>query len=144
MSIDSFWVWLIIGLLFLGSELLSGAFVLVFFGMAAIATSFLTLFGINHPAILIVFFAVTSLINLLVFRKRLLKSKGGDSDKAFSADAGKSILLSDRLPAGGEGTISYQGSPWSAINLESVPLEKGTYVRIVKTEGIKLYVQREK
>ncbi len=144
MTLESFWVWLIIGFLFLASELLSGAFVLVFFGIAALATSILAGFGINNPAILVSFFAVISLVNLLLFRKRLLKTKGLVSTKAFSADAGKTLILSNNLPGAGEGVISYQGTPWTTVNMDSLSLEKGTLVRIVKTEGIKLYVQREK
>lgn len=145
MTIDSFWVWLIIGFLFLASELLSGAFVLVFFGIAGLATSVLAFLGVSHPAILVCFFAVISLINLLFFRKRLIEKRGGSTGPVPpSVDSGNSIILSDRLPAQGEGVISYQGSPWTAINLGAEPLEKGTFVRIVKTEGIKLYVQREK
>lgn len=117
----------------------------MFFGLAGLATSVLAFLGITHPAILICFFAVISLVNLLFFRKRLIESRGMQTQAVPpSVDSGNSIILSDNLPAKGEGVITYQGSPWTAINMESLTLEKGTFVKIVKTEGIKLYVQREK
>ena len=143
MTLESFWVWLIIGFLFLASELLSGAFVLVFFGVAALATSVLAIFGVQNVALLVVFFALLSVVNLLVFRKRLLKAKKLAQGNPLQVDVGNTVILSDNLPARGEGKINYQGVPWSAVNLESTELGKGTVVKIVKTEGIKLYVQRE-
>lgn len=144
MTLESFWVWLIIGFLFLASELLSGAFVLVFFGIAALATSALAAFGITNIALLVCFFALISFLNLMLFRKRLLKAKGLATGIPFSADAGKTLILTERIAANAEGVVNYQGVPWSAVNMEPVPLEKGTMVRIVKTEGIKLYIQQEK
>lgn len=142
MTLDSPWFWLIVGLLLLASEILSGAFVLVFFGLAGLSTAALAGAGVNDPALLLTFFSATSLATLFLFRKKILAGRKGPEPK--HADVGNSIVLSDRLPAGAEGTILYQGAPWTAVNLEEQDLEKGSHAKIVKTEGVKLFVKSEK
>lgn len=141
MTLDSPWFWLIVGLLLLASEILSGAFVLVFFGLAGLSTAALAGAGINSPALLLTFFSATSLATLFLFRKKILAGRKGPEPR--HADVGNSIVLSDRLSASKEGTILYQGAPWTAVNLDDHDLEKGTNVKIVKTEGVKLFVKAE-
>lgn len=140
---DIFWIWLIIGLALLGAELLSGAFVILFFGIGALATSMLAL-SVDVPiAMQILVFGLTSLVLLMVFRKRFIKTVTEDEKKrSLSADIDTELILSETLPPRGETMIAYQGTHWTAVNLEEVELKQGTRIRIERTEGIKIFVRR--
>lgn len=141
MDLSSPWFWLIVGLIMLGAELVTGAFVMVFFGLAGLATAALAAVGEDRAWVLVSFYAFSSLTTMLIFRKHLLRHRGG---KVRQPDEGNSLILTARLPAKGEGVIQYQGSPWTAINLENEDLEVGSWVKIDRTEGIRLFVRKEK
>lgn len=140
---ELFWIWLILGLALIGAELLSGTFVILFFGIGALITSLLAFFAVVPLALQILVFGLTSLVLLLIFRKRFIKTVSEDEKKrSLSADVDTQLILSETLPPRGEAMIAYQGTHWSAVNLEENELKQGTRVRIERTEGIKIFVRR--
>lgn len=140
---EHFLLWLILGLVLLAAELLSGAFVLIFFGIGGLVTALLAFVFLMAWPVQIIIFAVFSTLLLLAFRKRFLKpSTPEERQRALSPDIDSTVVLSNHVSAGGETSISYQGSPWTAVNLENFDLEAGETVRIERTEGIKLFIRR--
>lgn len=140
---EQFWIWLCLGIALICAELISGTFVILFFGIGGILTSVLPWVGVNHIAIQVAFFALSSTLLLLVFRKRFIKKPTKlEKEKALSADIGTSFTLSESLPGKGESLVAYQGTHWTAVNTGAMTLEKGTLVVIERTEGIKLFVRR--
>lgn len=134
------WVWLTIGCALLAAELVTGTFIIVFFGFGAILTAIAALIGLSNLSFQITFFAVMSLIFLFAFRKKFLKHREGKSTSLMSSDVHKTLSLSEDIPAGGQATVNYQGSPWTAVNVSSEALTKGSLAKIVKVDGIKLFV----
>ena len=132
-----FWGWLVIGGILAIVELLTFTFVLVFFALGALFAAAVSWFGMD-PLTQILTFALASLVLLFVFRKKFLKSRA----PAPQPDVGSSFILSAKLPAHGEATVTYQGSPWTAASLEENDLAAGEGVTIAKTEGIKLFVKK--
>lgn len=135
------YVWLILGGLLLAAEMASGAFFLLFFGLGALLTTSLPLCGFTDLGLQLGFFALSSTALVLIFRKtalrRLEKSGGKEPD-----DVGRELETDTAFAASGDGTITYQGVPWSARNLSDVPLSRGTRVRIEKIEGVKLFIRK--
>lgn len=139
---NQIYVWLILGGLLLGAEMASGAFFLMFFGLGALLTALLPFLGFADLGIQIGFFAVVSTILVLVFRKTALRNFQNASPAKDSDDVGQELAIDIDLAAGGDGTMTYQGAPWSVRNLSETPLVKGTRVRIEKIEGVKLFIRK--
>lgn len=138
---NQIYVWLILGGLLLGAEIASGAFFLMFFGLGALLTALLPFFGFVDLGVQIGFFAVTSTALVLIFRRTALRNfqKSGVKE---ADDIGRELELDTDLAAGGDGTVTYQGVPWSARNLSDFPLPRGSRVRIEKIEGVKLFLRK--
>lgn len=140
---ELFWIWLILGFGLIAAELLSGTFVILFFGIGAILTSALAFFNFGNSAVQITFFAVVSTLSLLLFRKRFIKTQTPQEiQKSLSADIDNTVILSDPIPGFGEAMIAYQGTHWTAVNLEPLQIDAGTRVKIERTEGIKIFVRK--
>ncbi|MEI7972970.1 MAG: NfeD family protein [Bdellovibrio sp.] len=139
MGLDiSLWNWLILAALLASLELLSTNFFLIFFSGGAIVAALADFLGAGS-FIEIMTFSLSSLIFVLVFRKRLMRFR--NQNKAPANDIGSHFVLSAPLSARGQGSVDYQGSPWTAVNLSERDLPKGTSVVIEKTEGIKILVK---
>ena len=71
----SWWLWVVIGILLVGIELLSpGGFYVIFFGLAALLVGALRGLGLADPAWLQwLLFSVLAVGSLLLFRQRLVK-----------------------------------------------------------------------
>ncbi|MGE3760031.1 MAG: NfeD family protein [Pseudobdellovibrionaceae bacterium] len=136
----SFTVWLIIGFLFLAAELVSGTFFLMFFGVSGLLVALAKLTGLNNFFLESAVFAIFGFLGVLVLRKPLLAKR---SKEDVVMDKDQFLTLSVTLDPGGSGTSSYQGSPWTVVNDSNEKLDAGTEVKIVKTEGIKLFVVRK-
>src|SRR3712207_4984916 len=76
------WYWILLGLVLLASEVLTpGGFVLLFFGLAAVAVGVIAGLGFSEPTWLQwVLFSGFSIVSLLVFRGPLLTKVKGRSE----------------------------------------------------------------
>lgn len=130
--------WMILGALLLVGEVFTGTFDLLFFGIAALITAALAQWVTGQLEWQILVFASIAMLGFWYARRRgrQVKSKG------FEADIDKTIVLSHPLKAGAEGTIQYQGAPWTAVNASNVDLSAGQKVAITKTEGVRIFVRQ--
>jgi len=137
------WIWLIIGLVLCAAELLTGNFVIIFFGLGALLTAAAAFLGVTHTAVLVAIFALSSLLMLMLFRRKILvKPSEQEKRKSLSPDVDVTFSLSDSIPAHDERLVAYQGTHWTAVNSSDEELAKGTTVRIERTEGIKIFVRK--
>jgi membrane protein implicated in regulation of membrane protease activity len=134
------WSWLILAALLAGLELISYTFVLIFFAGGALIAAGAAYLGAGPFAEMMVF-SLSSLVLLLAFRKRFLTLRS--QKQSHPMDIGAGLILSAPLAARSEGMISYQGSPWTAVNSSDKDLEQGTPVIIERTEGIKIFVKKK-
>lgn len=135
----SFLVWFIIGLVLLAVEMVTGTFFLMFFGFSGLLVAASKLVGLENLLLECLAFAVLGVVGVLVLRKPLLARR---SNLEVPSDQGQTLVLSCILEPGESGTSSYQGSPWTVVNSSNETLNVGTEVRIVRTEGIRLFVTR--
>jgi inner membrane protein len=138
-------VWIIAGLVMLGAELLFSGFIIVFFGIAAVATGILIWGGMpTTNGIEYAMFSGIS-IGLLVFLRRRFQawfrgsSISGDSDDDIIGREGR-VESGFDSSAPDRGKISFRGAGWDARSRVG-PLQPGSYVRIVARHGLTLEVE---
>src|SRR3977135_2581211 len=129
-------IWVIVGLVLIVAEVVSGDFVLVMLGLAALfGASSAALTG--NPVVDVAVFALSS-VGLLVLarpalKRRFLAGTGmlTNSDALLGARA---VVLS--TVDASDGRVKLAGDIWSARNVhEGDPIEPGTTVTVVEISG---------
>jgi membrane protein implicated in regulation of membrane protease activity len=148
MEIFSPLFWLIIGLALMLLEMAAPGFILFFFGIGGLVTSLVALIGLEDIALQMVIFIVTSLVTLILFRKKWKNVfKGGyklaktTGDEQFDDYIGKrAIVKKDINPEGIGGKIEFHGTLWNAI--ADTFIAEGKTVEIISRENL-VYKVRE-
>ncbi len=147
---DWFWVfWCILGAILIVAEIFTSGFVLMWFGIGALAAALAGLAGVDSLVIQFMIFAVVSIGLTAASRTMFLNY--------FSRESGKPSLRSgvDALPgkvgtvvsssrgALNEGAVKVFGSTWTAYPAPGEPpLEAGERVCVESVEGASIYVKR--
>jgi membrane protein implicated in regulation of membrane protease activity len=137
-------IWLIVGLVLMVAEVVSGDFVLVMLGLAALfgaGSAALT----GNPVVDVAVFALSS-VGLLVLarpalKRRFLAGTGvlTNSDALLGARA---VVLS--TVDASDGRVKLAGDIWSARNVhEGDPIEPGTTVTVVEISGATVVVSAD-
>ena len=137
--ISATYIWAIIGIALIITEVFTNTFFILFFGISALAVALLRMFGLDHLATEIIIFAVVGTAGTLIFRKKIMESF--HSTSSVSQDKDTKVILTHEIPAGGMAAIIYQGSTWTAVNESSRDFKKGEAVLIDRVEGVKLVVK---
>ena len=142
------WHWSILGLLLIGMEILTlgglGNFYFLFFGMSAILVSLLVWLGLNEPIYLQWFlFAVFGIISFFALRKPLqAKASFGKQDEMpVDSMVGEQATLVEDIDAQRVGRAELRGSTWSARNAGTTALLKGTSAKVIRVEGLTLWLK---
>ena len=144
------WHWSILGLSLIGIEILTlgglGNFYFLFFGMAALMVSGLTWSGLIEAAWLQWFlFAILGIISLLVMKKSLWnkRSLNGKDEPVVDSMVGEIATVLEPLEPQALGKVELRGSTWNARNAGEKILEKNTIAKIVRVDGLTLWIQAE-
>jgi membrane protein implicated in regulation of membrane protease activity len=139
----SWWLWILLGLVFLGLELaLPGGFFLVFFGVSALLVGGLVALALDLPVwIEWVTFAILSIALLCAFRRRLVELLGASSASEVDSLIDKEVEVSEQIRAGSRGQVLLRGSPWQAENIGDVTLEVGSRAKVHQLEGLVLKIK---
>jgi membrane protein implicated in regulation of membrane protease activity len=140
------WHWLALGLVLIALELAaSGGFYIMFFGVAAIVISGLSLVGAGGPVwVQLLLFSVVSVVCLLFFRSPLIRwmklDKGGaDVDSLV----GETAIAKQDIPAGEIGRVELRGTSWSARNRGTEALTTGRRCVVVAVDRLMLIIEPE-
>ena len=136
------WIWLAAGILLALLELLAGGELwLLFAGIAAIVVGLLAGVGMTDLAAQFLVFAVLA-VSAFFVRRRLTSSgtAGKVGSESLVGEIGPAI--STILPAT-PGNVEFRGSSWPARSATGHVIEAGTVVRVVRMEGITLFVEPE-
>jgi membrane protein implicated in regulation of membrane protease activity len=144
------WIlWCVLGLILIVAEVFTSGFVLLWFGIGALAAAFAGVVGIHSLGIQFLIFAAVSIgltaASRTIFVNYFSREKTGDSLKTgVDALPGKiGTVVSSSRGAMNEGAVKLSGSTWTAYPIEGEePLEAGERVRIERMEGASLYVRR--
>jgi membrane protein implicated in regulation of membrane protease activity len=147
---DWIWIlWCVLGLVLIVTEVFTSGFVLLWFGIGALAAAFAGLIGIDSLALQFLIFAGVSIgltaASRTIFVNYFSRERTGDSLRS-GADAlpGKiGTVVSSSRGALNEGAVKVLGSTWTAYPAKGEsPLEAGERVRIESIEGASIYVRR--
>jgi membrane protein implicated in regulation of membrane protease activity len=140
------WHWLVLGLLLVLAEMASaGGFYIIFFGVGAVVVGLLSRMGLAGPGwVQLLLFAGVSVVGLLLFRSRLLSWFQLDPQlPPVDALVGEIGHVSEELAPGAVGRVELRGSAWSARNASAVPMSPGARCRVVRVDGLMLFVEPE-
>src|ERR1041385_4001340 len=144
------WVfWTVLGAILIVAEIFTSGFVLLWFGIGALAAAFLSLIGIDSLAIQFLLFAVVSsaltAASRTIFVNYFSREKTGQSLRSgVDALPGKvGTVVSSSRGALNEGAVKVFGSTWTAYPAAGEePLEAGERVCVESVEGASIYVRR--
>lgn len=137
-------IWIALGLLLILSELMATSVVAVFLGLGALVTGiFLHLGWVNSLSVQLMLFSGTSLLALLLARRRLKSIFVGQTltpqqhSAFFTQSIGERVTVTQDFEKGA-GRVELNGVHWDAYSNE--PLKKGDVAWITHNQGIELYV----
>jgi membrane protein implicated in regulation of membrane protease activity len=120
--------------------MMTGTFVMIFFGLGCFAAALFGVLANPEPSIGMIFGSVIALVSALLLRnplqKKFLKSI------TLEADIGKEIQIQENISPHKQARITYQGSTWLATNLDSEDLKEGDHVVIVGIDGNVLLIRK--
>ena len=145
-----FWIfWTILGALLIVAEIFTSGFVLLWFGIGALAAALLGLVGIDSLALQFLVFAAVSIgltvSSRTIFVNYFSREKSGQSLRSgVDALPGKiGTVVSSSKGALQEGAVKVFGSTWTAYPVTGEePLEAGERVCVDRVEGASIYVKR--
>jgi len=144
------WHWSILGLSLVGIEILTlgglGNFYFLFFGMAALMVSGLTWLGlIEADWVQWFFFVVFGIISLFALKKPLQGSGFLSGKDGIPVDSmvGELATVLENLEGQRIGKVELHGSSWTARNAGTSTIEKGSQAKVIRVEGLTLWIQGE-
>ena len=147
---DWFWIlWCVLGAVLIVAEIFTSGFVLLWFGIGALAAAFAGIIGIDSLAIQFAIFAVVSIsltaASRTIFVNYFSRENDGPSLRSgVDALPGKvGTVVSSSKGALHEGAVKVFGSTWTAYPAPGEPpLEAGERVSVERVEGASIYVRR--
>jgi inner membrane protein len=142
----AWWLWILLGLLLLVTELATaGGFFALFFGLAALLVGVVTGLGWGGDVwVQWLLFSALAIGALLVLRRPLRAGLlGSRRSRAVDSLVGEAAVLLEDLPAGGVAKAELRGSSWSARTREPAPLTRGQRCRVERVEGLTLWIRPE-
>lgn len=147
---DWFWIlWTILGAILIVAEIFTSGFVLLWFGIGALAAAFVGFIGVDSLAIQFMVFAVVSIAltaaSRTIFLNYFSREKTGESLRSgVDALPGQiGTVVSSSAGALQEGAVKVFGSTWTAYPCPGEPpLEAGERVSVERVQGASIYVRR--
>jgi membrane protein implicated in regulation of membrane protease activity len=140
----AWWLWLLAGIALLGVEVLTpGGFYVMFFGVGALVVGLLVgLQAGGPPWVQWLVFSGVSVASLLLFRGRLLaRFQTAGRTAPMDTLEGELAIPMDDLAPGVVGKAELRGTSWTAQNADDRPLAKGQRCRVVRVEGLTLFIR---
>lgn len=144
------WIlWTVLGVILIIAEIFTPGFVLLWFGIGALAAALAGLVGVSSLTIQFLIFVIVSIAltaaSRTIFVNYFSREKTG-SDLKTGVDAlpGKiGTVVSSSRGALSEGAVKVYGSTWTAYPAEGEgPLEAGDRVTVERVQGASIYVRR--
>ncbi|MBE6512545.1 MAG: NfeD family protein [Methanobrevibacter olleyae] len=133
--------WIVLAIIFLIGELLTGGFYLLSIGIGAVVAAILNYLQFSITTQIISFILIT-LIFVLISRPLYRKLNRNNVDKKSNTERliGLKAKVTDDMDSHKIGTINVNGEIWNAISNEKI--RKGEEVEIIGIEGVKLKVKK--
>lgn len=144
------WIfWAILGAVLVVAEVFTTGFVLLWFGIGALAAGLAGLLGVHSIILQFLIFAIVSIsltaASRTIFVNYFSREKsGGDLKSGVESLPGKiGTVVSSSRGSMHEGAVKVFGSTWTAYPAEGEePLEAGDRVEVTRIQGASIYVRR--
>src|SRR5437588_12119082 len=144
------WIfWAILGAILIVAEIFTTGFVLLWFGIGALAAGLAALLGVNSIIVQFLIFAIVSIAltaaSRTIFVNYFSREKtGGDLKTGFEGLPGKmGTVVSSSRGALHEGAVKGFGSTWTAYPADGAePTEASDCVVVERIQGASIYVRR--
>src|SRR5574341_162433 len=144
------WIfWTILGAILIIAEIFTTGFVLLWFGMGALAAALANLVGVTSIPLQFLIFAAVSIgltaASRTIFVNYFSREKtGGDLKTGADALPGQiGTVVGSSRGALHEGAVKVFGSTWTAYPADGEePLEAGDRVQVDRVQGASIYVRR--
>jgi membrane protein implicated in regulation of membrane protease activity len=134
-------LWLTLGFLLMAAELASGAAVLIFCGLGAMAVGILLALGIVMPMPWqVVLAAVLALASAFVFRPLLRRSLSGYAE--YKDHVGALVVAETPVEHNAPGTVRHRGTVWQARTGPGESLAAGEKGVVTGVNGIEFQIRR--
>ncbi|MEA1971810.1 MAG: NfeD family protein [Candidatus Cloacimonadota bacterium] len=139
------WVlWIIVGIIFMIIEIFTPGFYFMSIGAAAILTG-LAGFFVNNQLFQIILFIVLCFLFFVFLRKFALQFfLKVNTETNVMALVGKKAKVTKQISEDERGYVKIEGEEWVAISNNNELLEVGDKVKVIKIDGTKVVVQKEK
>jgi membrane protein implicated in regulation of membrane protease activity len=142
-------VWAILGAVLVVAEVFTTGFVLLWFGVGALAAGLAGFLGVHSIILQFLIFAIVSIsltaASRTIFVNYFSREKsGGDLKSGAESLPGKiGTVVSSSRGSMHEGAVKVFGSTWTAYPAEGEePLEAGDRVEVTRIQGASIYVRR--
>jgi|ERR1700752_1432835 len=144
------WIlWAVLGAILVVAEIFTSGFVLLWFGVGALAAAFAAMIGVDSLMLQFLIFSIVSIgltaASRTIFVNYFSREKTGQSLRTgVDALPGKiGTVVSSSKGALQEGAVKVFGSTWTAYPAPGEgPLEAGERVSVESVEGASIYVKR--
>ncbi|HEX7723385.1 MAG TPA: NfeD family protein [Pyrinomonadaceae bacterium] len=144
------WIfWAILGAVLVVAEVFTTGFVLLWFGVGALAAGLAGFLGVHSIILQFLIFAIVSIsltaASRTIFVNYFSREKsGGDLKSGVESLPGKiGTVVSSSRGSMHEGAVKVFGSTWTAYPAEGEePLEAGDRVEVTRVQGASIYVRR--
>ena len=135
-------MWLAAGLALVVAELATpGGFVLIFFGIGALAVGTVSLLGmVSSVPMQFLLFSVLSVASLAILRSRLQSRLQTPPSSNVDSLIGVVAINQERLSPGLIGRVEVRGTMWAARNTSAETLDPGQRARVSGVDGLTLAV----
>jgi membrane protein implicated in regulation of membrane protease activity len=138
-------LWILLGLLLIASEMIIPGFTIFFFGTGAIITGILSgiIPGISDSfAFQGLIWISSSILSFTFFRKKFARIfRGSILNKEIDSDVGHTAKVIEAISPEKPGRVRYQGTSWKALSYTE-SFDPGETVDIVKEENLTFIVSR--
>ncbi|HEX8068465.1 MAG TPA: NfeD family protein [Pyrinomonadaceae bacterium] len=146
---DYVWIaWVVLGVVLMAAEIFTPGFVLLWFGVGALAAALVSLVGFGYPLQFLVFFVVSMALTVAsrtIFTKYFVRKEleGGLKTGADGLPGQIGTVVTSSRGALHEGAVKVYGSTWTAYPAEGEEaLEAGDRVVVERVRGASIYVRR--
>ena len=132
----------VVGIAFVILEIFTPSMFFLNFALAAFITAIASLVILNHFALVLIFF-VFSFISFVFLRPILLRRNSKDTETGIEGKyIGKVAKVSEEVTRD-RGVITIYGERWEARCLGEQSIPTGADVKIVKNDGLIMFVEKE-
>ena len=138
-------IWCFLGILMFLAEFMCPGFVILFFGIGALAVALICMFapiGINAQIIIFLVVSLIALFSLRKWLKNVFKGFTTNKDKMqknIDSYVGETAKVVEEIKGNLAGRIEFHGTNWNAVSSTDIP--KGTTVVIEEQNNLTFKVK---